>query len=90
LVRGLDESDVELLGARRPRAVFVRRAAGGVWEVLLPDATGWTAHETLSAARRVAFGWAEANPPSEVIVRDAYHRVVLRRSFRDPNAAAVS
>jgi len=52
-----------------------------VWEVLLPGETEWITCETLSAAKRIASGWAQANPPSELIVRDAYHRVVLRKSF---------
>lgn len=74
---------------RRPRTVQVRRTAGGEWEVLFPDETESTTCETLSAARRVARSWAEANAPSELIIRDAYHRVVVRRSFRDMDRGAV-
>ena len=66
---------------RRRTTAEVCHSARGVWEVLLPGETEWITCETLSAAKRIASGWAQANPPSELIVRDAYHRVVLRKSF---------
>jgi hypothetical protein len=75
---------------RGPRTVQVRRSAGGVWEVLFPDETDSAICDTLSAARRVARRWAQDNPPSELIIRDAYHRVVLRRSFRDTDRSVVN
>lgn len=77
-------------GHEGSRTVQVRRTARGAWEVLCPDEADSTICETLSAARRVARGWAQDNPPSEIIIRDAYHRVVLRRSFRDTDSSAVS
>ncbi len=77
-------------GHRGPKTVQVRRTAAGAWEVLFPDETDSAICETLSAARRVARRWAQDNPPSELIIRDAYHRVVLRRSFRDVDRSAVS
>jgi len=82
------ERDDARLGVRRPRTVQVRHAAGGAWEVVRPDGTGSTTCETLSAARRIARRWAEANRPSEMIIRDAYHRVVLRRSFTEMERGA--
>ncbi len=83
------ESDGGRLGVRWPNTVQVCRTSGGVWQVLLPDGTRSTTCETLSAARRVARRWAQENPPSELIVRDAYHRVVLRRSFTDTQGHCV-
>lgn len=74
------ESGGGRLGGRR-QTVEVCRSDGGAWEVLLPDGAQLTTCETLSAARRVARSWAQQNPPSELIIRDAYHRVMLRRSF---------
>jgi hypothetical protein len=74
------------LGGARPTIVEVRPSATGAWEVLIPDSTYSTTCETLSAARRIGRRWAQDNPPSELIIRDAYDRVILRRSFRDTSA----
>ncbi len=84
------EGDGGDLGVRRTPTVQVGRDAGGAWKVLLPDGTPSATCETLSAARRVARRWAQDNPPSELIIHDAYHRVVLRRSFRATDAGAVN
>lgn len=73
------------LGAQ---TVQVLRTPAGGWEVLLPDGTGLTTCDTLSAARRIGRRWAEANPPSELIILDAYHRVVMRRSFGGSDAVS--
>ena len=64
--------------------VHVRHDARGAWEVVLPGAPRACriGCETLAEAERVGCRWASAHPPSELIVHDAYHRVVLRRSFR--------
>lgn len=74
----------------RPRTAEVFHNGRGLWEVLLPDEAGWRNCETLRAATCIATRWAQDNPPSEVIVRDAYHRVMLRTSFRDTNAGVVN
>jgi hypothetical protein len=68
---------------RRPATAEVCHTARGMWGVLLPGQTERLTCETLTVAKRIGTRWAEANPPSELIVRDAYHRVVLRRSFGD-------
>jgi len=50
----------------------------GAWEVALPDPDERVRCETLEEASRVAFRYAADRGPSEVIVCDAYHRVVHR------------
>jgi len=60
--------------------VHVHRGPAGAWEVLLPGRPRRC--ETFAEAERVAYRWASSHPPSELIVKDAYHRVVVRRSFR--------
>jgi hypothetical protein len=78
------------VGAKRPRTAQVCRSARGPWGVLLPNDDAWVSCGTLSAATRIATRWAQHNPPSELIIRDAYHRVVLRKSFGDGDARARS
>jgi len=50
----------------------------GVWEVALPDRGERVMCETLEEASRVAYRCAADRRPSELIMRDAYHRVVHR------------
>jgi hypothetical protein len=50
----------------------------GVWEVVLPDRGERVRCETLEEASRVAHRCAADRRPSELIVCDAYHRVVHR------------
>jgi hypothetical protein len=50
----------------------------GVWEVALPDRGERLMCETLEEANRVAYRCAADRRPSELIVCDAYHRVVHR------------
>jgi hypothetical protein len=68
---------------RRPATAEVCHTARGMWRVLLPGETEQLTCETLAVAKRIGARWAQDNPPSELIVRDAYHRVVLRKSFGD-------
>jgi hypothetical protein len=50
----------------------------GVWEVALSDPGERVTCETLEEANRVAHRCATDRRPSELIVCDAYHRVVHR------------
>ncbi len=50
----------------------------GVWEVALSDPGERVTCETLEEASRVAYRCAADRRPSELIVCDAYHRVVHR------------
>ena len=50
----------------------------GVWEVALSDPGERVACETLEEASRVAYRCAADRRPSELVVCDAYHRVVHR------------
>ena len=50
----------------------------GVWEVALSDPGERVTCETLEEASRVAYRCAADRRPSELIVCDAYHRVVRR------------
>ena len=49
----------------------------GAWEIALPEQDRVTC-DTLDDARRVAHMCAEDRRPCELIVRDAYHRVLQR------------
>jgi hypothetical protein len=61
-----------------PTTVNVDCTAGGVWEVELPDRPEHVSCETLDDAKRVAYLCAAHRHPCELIVRDAYHRVLHR------------
>jgi len=54
----------------------------GAWEVELPDRAEHVRCETLDDAKRIAYLCAACRHPCELIVRDAYHRV-LHREFID-------
>jgi hypothetical protein len=58
------------------RVVWVDRDCRGSWEVVLPDGRAGVACETLDDARRLAFLYAARILPCELVVRDAYHRVI--------------
>jgi hypothetical protein len=65
-----------------PTTVNVDCTARGAWEVELPDSPEHVKCETLDDAKRVAYLCAAHRHPCELIVRDAYHRV-LHREFID-------
>ena len=48
----------------------------GVWEVALPERVDRLRCKTIEEASRIAHGLAAARRPCELIVYDAYHRVV--------------
>ena len=55
----------------------------GAWEVALSDPGERVTCETLEEASRVAYRCAADRRPSELIVCDAYHRVVHRELIDD-------
>ena len=58
--------------------VRAQRTLRGRWEVLLPGRRGGITCETLDEAQRVAYLAVARTRPCELIVRDAYHRVIHR------------
>jgi len=58
------------------RVVLVDRDWHGDWEVSLPDGRTCVTCETLDDARRLAYLHAARILPCELVIRDAYHRVV--------------
>jgi len=50
----------------------------GGWEVAVSEPDEHVPSGSLEEARRVAYDRAAATGPCEVVVRDAYHRVVQR------------
>ncbi|MBV8430133.1 MAG: hypothetical protein JO244_03160 [Solirubrobacterales bacterium] len=60
--------------------VIVRRRPRGDWEVELSDERSAIGVGTLDEARRVAYLSAAHRHPCELIIHDAYHRVLKRES----------
>lgn len=65
-------------GGPRQTIVCVDGNGRGAWEITLPDERGRVTCETLDAARVEAYQCAAQRRPCQVIVRDAYHRVLHR------------
>ena len=61
-----------------PVTVRVDRTRLGAWEVAMPDEREPVTCETLEDAERVAYLCAARTRPCELIVCDAYHRVLHR------------
>jgi hypothetical protein len=59
--------------------VSVDISARGAWEVVLPDRRERLTRETLEEASRLAYRCATDRRPCELIIRDAYHRVLQRK-----------
>jgi hypothetical protein len=57
------------------------------WEVTLPDPDGTLTCETLDDARCLARLCAARRRPCELVIRDAYHRVVVRETLDAPGAS---
>jgi hypothetical protein len=74
------ERSVPTSARSTPRTVRVDLNRRGVWEVALSDRRERVPCETLDDARRVAYLCAAHTRPCELIVCDAYHRV-LQREF---------
>ncbi len=60
------------------RTVRVDLGRAGGWEVALPDQRELVRCRTLDEAQRVAYHCASHEHPCEVVVFDAYHRVLRR------------
>ena len=57
--------------------------ARGEWEVLIPHHMRPLRCATIEEAERIAYQCASQTRPCEVIVHDAYHRVVHRELVND-------
>jgi hypothetical protein len=62
----------------RPAVVSIDPDGRGAWEVVLPESRDHVFCATLDDARLVAYRDAASRRPCELIVRDAYHRVIKR------------
>jgi len=60
----------------RARTVRVDPNGRGDWEIELSDQVNVVTCETLDEAQRVAYLFATRRQPCELIVRDAYHRIL--------------
>jgi hypothetical protein len=68
--------------------VRVHISVHGAWEIELPDRGDRVRCETLEEASRVAYRCAAERRPCELIVCDAYHRVVQRELIKGGESAA--
>ncbi len=64
--------------ASRRSVVHVNARRRGGWHVSLPEGSSRVACESLDEARQVAYRSAAHHGPCELIVHDAYHRVLER------------
>lgn len=60
------------------QVVHVDHSERGGWDVALPGQKAHITCPTPEHARRVALLYAASRRPCELVMRDAYHRVVLR------------
>ena len=72
------------------RVVWVDRDWRGEWEVSLPDVRSCVTCETLDDARRLAYLHAARILPCELVIRDAYHRVIDHKIVDRASAPASS
>ena len=84
-------------GARRgptevARSVNVDYNRGGAWKVGLPDCAAPLVCETLEEAQWIAYRCAAQRSPCELLVHDAYHRLILRQVIdgEDRSGASLS
>ncbi len=68
--------------------VRVQHSPRGPWEVALPGGDERVVCETLEDARRVGYVWAAQRRPCELIVCDAYHRVLRRERLNGQSDTA--
>jgi hypothetical protein len=73
--------DARLMEVADSHTIWFDRNSRGAWEVGIPDRRERVACETIDDARRVAYLCAARRHPCELIVRDAYHRVIHREFF---------
>jgi hypothetical protein len=89
-MRSQTQMQVRRRAPMSPVTVRVDRTRRGAWEVAMPDERDAVTCETLEDAERVAYLCAARRRPCELIVCDAYHRVlhrVLIDGHDDPAAA---
>jgi hypothetical protein len=60
------------------RTVRVDHSVGGAWDIALSDQREHVVCKTLDEASAVAYRCAADRRPCELVVRDAYHRVLRR------------
>jgi hypothetical protein len=71
-----------------PLTVRVDFAERGTWAIALPDERERVTCDSLEDARRLAHSCARDRSPCEVVVCDAYHRVLYRELVaRAPESA---
>jgi hypothetical protein len=71
-----------------PLTVRVDFGGRGGWAIALPDEPERVTCDTLDDARRIAQVWARGRGPCEIVVCDAYHRVLSRELVaRAPGSA---
>ena len=76
--------------SREPKMVRVGRNGRGLWEIAMSDGSESVMCETFEVARRAGHAWATRACPCELIVRDAYGRVVQSKLIdgdREPRRA---
>jgi hypothetical protein len=61
-------------------AVKVTFNAHGTWDVSLPDGSSSVTCATLEDATNFAHAYAAAHKPYELVIHDAYHRVMVRET----------
>jgi hypothetical protein len=69
-------SDTEPASGATPAIVRVQHHPRGHWEVITPDRCGRISCETFDDARRIAFLTVAHGHSCELIIRDAYNRIV--------------
>jgi hypothetical protein len=60
----------------------------GAWEVTVRNELSRVGCQTLEDARKVAYRSASGRRPCELVVRDAYHRVIQRTVIADERPPA--
>ena len=71
-------SNCMAMATEQLQVVHVDHSERGGWDVALPGQTAHITCPTPEHARRVALLYAANRRPCELVMRDAYHRVVLR------------
>jgi hypothetical protein len=70
--------DPVVMPERNSTTVSVERGRRGDWLVVVPDKEAPILCQTLDDAQWVAYLLAAGRQPCQVVIRDAYHRVVGR------------
>jgi hypothetical protein len=77
-----------ILGGMERIVVHVNAGPRDGWEVVLPEGAGGVRCETLDEARRVALRAAAHARRCDLVIRDAYERVVEHELIERPGAGA--